>query len=148
VYEEEDHEGTIHPTIYLPEAPPFSEIQCSGVPLFPRIERSFPPFQAVCLYGGEEVAAWLNSLGKKPWEYTHVANEIRSGYDAEYRSRSPLYTKGADVMLGGWHTIWPWDSFYMPAEMRLIAWTFRDAEPWYEVWLDQMGNLAVKTRTT
>ena len=35
------------------------------------------------------------------------------------------------------------DNFYIPREMRLVLWTFRGAEPWYEVFLTAMLNYVV-----
>jgi hypothetical protein len=44
--------------------------------------------------------------------------------------------------------IWPDDDFFMPLEMRLVATTLRDAEPFLEVWLSELGNIRVKSRIT
>ena len=77
-----------------------------------------------------------------------VRDDLQAQYDAEFSRRCPLYTGGVEVVLGGWHTTWPEDSFYLPREVTLVVWTFCEAEPWYEVWMDQNFNLDVKERIT
>jgi hypothetical protein len=52
------------------------------------------------------------------------------------------------VRVGGWHTTWPDDDFFIPREMRLMLWTFQDSEPYYEVFLSPLLNYIVKDRIT
>jgi hypothetical protein len=51
-------------------------------------------------------------------------------------------------VLSAWHVTWPNDDFYIPREMRLMVWTFKDSEPWYEVFLSPLRNYVIKSRTT
>jgi len=44
--------------------------------------------------------------------------------------------------------IWPDDDFFFPLEMRLLVTTIRDAEPFYEIWLSDIGNIIAKERIT
>ena len=68
--------------------------------------------------------------------------------EAEFVRRAPFYEDGADVILGGWHMMWPDDDFFLPREMRLLATTIREAEPFVEIWLSELGNVSVKSRIT
>ncbi|AJG22393.1 hypothetical protein [Cupriavidus basilensis] len=113
---------------------PISDLQCDGLRLHAAEGKSFPPFEAVCLYGGECVAAWLKNLGLERHEYEKAASEPEAvGYFDAYAARSPIYRGDVDVVVGGWHQCWPDDEFYMPLEMRLAVLTLRDSEPWYEL---------------
>lgn len=65
-----------------------------------------------------------------------------------YRERCPLYLEDRPVaVLGGWHASWPDDEFYLPRQMRLALWTFREAEPWVEVF-ERSPNMPVRLRIT
>ena len=127
-----------------------TELQCDGLPLYLTEDKSFPPFEAICLYGSERVAAWLKSLGLERHDYQQAQLESQAvEYSDFYMSRTSLYQGGADVVVGGWHQLWSDDDFYMPLEMRLAIWTLRDAEPWYELWqATGNGNWSVKERIT
>jgi hypothetical protein len=110
---------------------------------------SFPPFEAVCLYGGPAVARWLSSLGLERFQYSEARSQhVAEEYEQEFMRRAPFYMEGVDVIVGGWHMIWPDDDFYLPREMRLLATTIRDAEPFLEVWLSDIGNVSIKDRIT
>lgn len=120
-----------------------------AIPLTARRAQSFPPFPAVCLYGDENVAAWLREQGLERWEYEEVPPQAISSFEDAWRARCPLFFNPPIVaQIGGWHIRWPEDDFYIPREMELLAWTFRDAEPWYEIFLTPMRNVVVKARIT
>jgi hypothetical protein len=131
-------------------APGLADLQCDGLPLHAIEGTSFPPFEAVCLYGGANVATWLKSLGLERHQYEQAACEPEAmDYFDAYMERSPIYQGGADVVIGGWHHCWAEDDFYLPLEMRLAAFTLRDAEPWYELWqATGSRNWSVKARIT
>src|SRR5208283_4274490 len=104
-----------------------------GTPLYGHEAVSFPPIMAVCLYGGVKVGEWIKSLGYERTDYDLIENtDLGQGYRQELMKRCPLYSNAYAAVLGGWHAMWPEDHFYMPSEMRLVLWTFRDAEPWIE----------------
>jgi hypothetical protein len=127
----------------------FADISCTGSRLHAVPAASFPPFQAVCLYGSDKVGSWLASLGLERFQYEAASShKIAQAYETEFMRRAPFYNSGADVIIGGWHMVWPDDDFFMPLEMRLIATTLRDAEPFLEVWLSELGNMSVKARIT
>jgi hypothetical protein len=130
-------------------SPKFSEISCTGEPLYATPSESFPPLEAVCLYGSRMVADWLRGLGLARHQYDAVrAKPIAERYVDEFTRRAPFYVSGAAAILGGWHMSWPEDDFFMPMEMRLIITTMRDAEPFFEVWLSAGNNCSVKSRIT
>ncbi|WP_395748223.1 hypothetical protein [Prosthecobacter sp.] len=112
----------------------FSALKFSGEALYATASTSFPPFAAVCLYGSERVAAWLREQGLARHEYWRVSGDLPDQYDTEWQRRSPFYQQNADVVIGGWHFLWPDDDFYIPQELKLVALTLRDAEPWFELW--------------
>jgi hypothetical protein len=130
-------------------SPAFSDISCTGRQLFAVPGASFPPFEAVCLYGGDAVGRWLRSLGLERHQYEEAgAHELAEAYQQEFMRRAPFYAADADVIVGGWHMVWPDDDFFLPREMRLLVTTIRDAEPYLEIWLSARGNIAVKERIT
>jgi len=112
----------------------FADLSFTGEPLYATAAQSFPPFAAVCLYGGERVGAWLRELGLARHEYWKAGGDLPELYEGEWQKRSPFYERNADVVVGGWHFLWPDDDFYIPLEMQLVALTLRDAEPWFEIW--------------
>jgi hypothetical protein len=120
----------------------------SGLVLLGSPMMSFPPLDAVCLYGNSEIEEWLKSEGLSRNDAADLdGTRLGDAYQREYQARSPLYVENADVVLGGWHMIWPEDDAYDENKGSLLLWTFRDAEPWIEVWLNG-GQLDVKERIT
>lgn len=120
-----------------------------SVPLATRPTKSLPPLEALLLYGGRTVQEWLSAQGLQQWQYCEVARDVRAGYQKHFDAQSPLCAKQPPfARIGGWHVMWPDDDFYIPREMRLMVWTFQDAEPWYEVFLSPLLNYAIKTRIT
>jgi hypothetical protein len=54
----------------------FADLEINGEPLYATPCASFPPFSAVCLYGGERIRAWLNELGRARYEYGMNTDEF------------------------------------------------------------------------
>ncbi len=120
-----------------------------AVPLKAVESVSVPPLEAVLLYGGPAVDAWLKGRGLRRWEYDYLNDDEREVYRSYFEDRNPLMSDAQPfARAGGWHLNWHSDDFYIPREMRLMLWTFRDSEPWYEVFLTSMLNLVVKARIT
>jgi hypothetical protein len=85
-------------------------------------------------------------------------NQYCGEYEKEFQRNCPLYNKkDVDAVLGGWHINWHDDrplwkpvqnerglldeeASYRCGDNRLVLWTFRDAEPWVEVWMDKDGR--------
>jgi hypothetical protein len=119
-----------------------------GTPLYGHETTSFPPIEALCLYGGPIIDEWLSLEGLERTDYDRAPyTKLGEKYFEAYGERCQLYAKGPAAVLGGWHAIWPDDDFYLPREMRLVLWTFRDAEPWIEVF-ERSPNLPVRVRIT
>jgi hypothetical protein len=113
----------------------FDSFRCDGAPLYATEAMSFPPLAAVCLYGGEKIEQWLGEMGRQRFEYQLLLSEpMCEEYQAEFARRSVLKRDDVDIVVGGWHELWPEDEYYTPAELRLLYMTLRDAEPWIEVW--------------
>lgn len=134
----------------LSQGPAIDALECDGLPLYARPAPSFPPFEALCLYGSDRIADWLAGLGLQRHDYHAASYEaLAMDYIDAVSERSPLPQGDADAVLGGWHQIWPEDDFFMPLEMRLALLTLREAEPWYELWLATgLMNWSVKERIT
>ena len=57
-----------------------------GIPLYGQEESSFPPIEALCLYGGPTIGEWLSSLGLDRTDYDHArALEMGEAYQEVYR---------------------------------------------------------------
>jgi hypothetical protein len=120
-----------------------------ATPLAAKPASSLPPLEPLLLYGGSAVQEWLSSQGLQRWDYEEVAPEVRDGYREHFNAQSPLCVEEPPfARIGGWHVSWADDDFYIPREMRLMAWTFQDAEPWYEVFLSPLKNYIIKSRIT
>jgi hypothetical protein len=143
----EDHERLDHVNVSTGK---LSEVVFEdSVPLTAKPATSLPPFEAVLLYGGPAVQEWLTSLRLQRWQYDDASPEVREQYLKEFNVQLPLCKEHPPfARIGGWHVSWPDDNFYIPREMRLMVWTFQDAEPWYEVFLSPLRNYVVKSRIT
>jgi hypothetical protein len=120
-----------------------------AVPLKSVRSVSLPPLEAVLLYGGPAVDAWLKERGLRRWQYADLTTKDTEGYESYFYERCPLMSASPPfARVGGWHIHWSDDDFYIPREMRLMLWTFQDSEPWYEVFLTGMRNYVVKARIT
>ena len=128
---------------------PLADLELSGgTPLYGHQAMSYPPIEALCLYGGKPVERWLASEGLDRTDYdVAFSTDVGQAYNRVYQERCPLYLNGAAAVLGGWHAIWPDDDFYLPREMRLVLWTFWESEPWIEVF-ERAPNLPVRIRIT
>jgi hypothetical protein len=108
-----------------------------------------PPLEAILLYGGPSVQQFLTTQKLQRWEYDKVNDEIQKQYLKYFNPQLPLCMKKPPfARIGGWHIQWPDDDFYIPREMRLMLWTFQEAEPWYEVFLSPLRNCVIKKRIT
>jgi hypothetical protein len=134
LFEWESVNGDRAPRVEADQRLRFRDLRFSGEPLFATPEPSFPPFAAVCLYGDGRVAEWLAGQGLTRHDYWQVTDDLQAQYTAEWERRSAFCRGAGDVIVGGWHFLWPEDDFFVPPELRLVALTLRDAEPWYEVW--------------
>lgn len=125
-----------------PRLTSFDQVECDGTPLRAVPGSSFPPFQAVCLYGSDAVAEWLRSEGFERHEYEAAALQTDLGdeYCQEFFDLGSYYTHKQDIMVGGWHLMWPSNDFYMPREMRLLVSAKEAGKSVWELWLTGRRN--------
>jgi hypothetical protein len=133
-----------------------------GVALFGREEVSWPEIEVLEAYLSKDEVASVMSAG---WA---------DAYFAHAQQCCPLYRDDVAAVLGGWHVGWPDGPPRLPRlaaqqqridraggpgavraadacrcePYRLLVWTLRDAEPWYEVWGDGEGELHAVGRIT
>lgn len=126
----------------------------TGVMLHARESKCLPPIEELFRRGSPRVQEWLNSKPWNPeWGYNSNfpdADGNADAYERAYQASQPLYGElSAWVSLGGWPMQWPEDDA-TPEQSRgaqLIAWTYRDAEPWLEIWLSN-GAFSIEHRVT
>ncbi|CAN5586470.1 hypothetical protein BH09VER1_BH09VER1_40550 [soil metagenome] len=112
--------------------------QRTGTELYAHPASVLPPIDAVFARGSEAVGEWIDSHG---WRRTIRYNDnfkgasVANAYERLWFEEFPLYAE-PDVyaVLGGWH--WPcadgdWHDFI---DDHLMIFTFKDSEPWVEVW--------------
>lgn len=123
----------------------------SGLPLFESKQISLPPVDAIFLHGGPKIDAYLKACA---WEAEHGLNgnfpdPIPSEYQKLYWFENcPLYSSsGPEAVRGGWCIPWPDGDYQDFKDKELVLWTFRESEPWIEVYRDGPG-FQVKQRIT
>ena len=126
------------------EAPITSKIALFGTSFL-----SLPPVDGVFLHGSEVIARFLSG---HDWPRTEPFNDnfpsaVPGEYEAAWQANCPLYRSGIAAAMGGWHMPWPDGDWYDLVDHELVVWTFRDAEPWVEVFLIA-GEYVVKQRIT
>lgn len=133
------------------EPHPLDPETCGGRLLWGTEEPSFPPPEALCLHGSPRVEAWLAERG---WSRKDGAEAVihrtpeGQAYVRKWQRYCPLYEREPPVaVLGGWPVMWPEDDVY-GQRGRLLLWTLRGAEPWFEVWIDAAGCLSAVARIT
>ncbi len=129
------------------------ELSLAGTKLFAHSSLSWPWIDAVFRFGSPAIQEWLADCDWQPkWVYNNNFRDsnIVADYEEFLRSRDPYFGEMEDVFarLGGWHLPWPEDDWVELLDKRLVAMTYRDAEPWLEVWLAENGDLDVLERIT
>jgi len=110
-----------------------------GIQLVGTEDVALPPVEALEVYGSEEMRSLLHNPDQ--------AEPLLSTYE----ERCPLHyadREGIYAMLGGRHVPWPENDAYDDEPGRLVLWTFKDSEPWLEVWQRPAGHLEVVPRIT
>lgn len=113
-----------------------------GIRLYGREEAAFPPIEAFLKFGSPALKKCLQPDSSPISEWDFLENE--------YMKHCPLYdsTDTVAAVVGGWHHPWPDGDWEQLNERRLVLWTFRDCEPWVEVWLNRSGRFQVLQRIT
>jgi hypothetical protein len=138
VYENFDDVRTLREqfTVVQADQPALALLHSDGIELVGTEDVSLPPERGLEVYGSEEMREALD-------------DPDQAGLLESYRC--PLHyadDEGIYAMLGGWHEPWPENDAYDDEPGRLVLWTFKDAEPWLEVWQRPSGHLEVIPRIT
>jgi hypothetical protein len=120
------------------DGPGFVLLGGGGIELVGTEDVALPPVEALEVYGSEE----MRRLLQRPAQSSPLDT---------YEERCPLHyadKEGIYAALGGWHVSWPESDAYDDEPGRLVLWTFKDSEPWLEVWQRPSGQLEVVPRIT
>ena len=123
----------------------------TGTRLYAKAAVSLPPIEAVFRFGPASVEQWLRENDWDPtWSYNpnFKDSETAGVYERAYQDNCPLYQNSCDAVIGGWHFPWPDGDWEDLLEQSLLLWTFREAEPWVELWSDPEGEYTVIQRIT
>lgn len=125
----------------------------TGLELFAHPGSSWPPIDAIFRFGSSPVKDWIAKCGWKPeWLYNSNFKDhhIVSAYEEHIREQNPFFREEEDVyaMLGGWHESWPENDWCDLLDKRLVVFTYQEAEPWVEVWVDRSQNFQVIQRVS
>jgi len=122
-----------------------------GLPLFAHPATSWPPIEAIFKFGSPAFKQWHSGEGhsqNSPEVYRLERSTVFGAYDQHLRMNNPLlgWPCGVYAALGGWSEPWPENDWYDLQEKRLVLFTYEDAEPYIEVWLDDNHNFQVIQR--
>ena len=132
IFTDEDDEGYVRVDSNIRLQP-----NKTATSLYAQPSTSYPPLEAIFRFGSSAVDSWLKANNwERTWEYNDNFKDqaVTRPYEQFYQSHTPLFLKGPYAQIGGWHMPWPagdWDDLL---SSNLVLWTFRDAEPWLEVW--------------
>jgi hypothetical protein len=123
----------------------------SGTALFAHPSSSWPPIDALFKFGSPAIKNWIAECGwpaDMPYHGGFKDHEIVNAYENHVRPLNPLFgeIEGVFAMLGGWHDAWPENDWFDLLDKKLVAYTFEEAEPWVEVWVDGGQNFQVIQR--
>lgn len=114
-----------------------ARLPLSGTPLAAHPRESWPPLDALFLFGSSAIQHWLTEYQWQP-ELGYNSNfpdvAVADSYNAVFQAQHPLYSDVAFAVLGGWHFPWPDGDWRNLLDGRLIVTTFREAEPLLEAW--------------
>lgn len=125
----------------------------AGTKLFAHPNVSWPWVDAIFRFGSPAIQEWLADCDwepERPFDGNFRDSNIVANYEENLRGRDPYFGEMEQVCarLGGWHLPWPEDDWVELLDKKLVAMTYRDAEPWLEVWLDKERNFEVLERIT
>jgi hypothetical protein len=118
--------------------------------LFGQAGRSLPPIDGVFRLGSRAVQRWLRANNWDPksgYNDNFADRDPVRQYERRYQSECPLYRRGAHAVLGGWHFPWPDGDWEELLKQALLVWTFKDSEPWVEVWRTKKGYRVIQRIT-
>jgi hypothetical protein len=111
-----------------------------GVPLRGTALQERPPLEVLFRKASQGLRRWLDQMKDHGWDLRAHARSpkfplhgVIEGYDRDWQSTHPLYTNAAYAQLGGWPLVWPEESALEQSGRTLVLRTYREAEPWVEV---------------
>ena len=121
----------------------------SSAKLFAEEVLSLPPVDAVFQLGSSAIESYLTRYGwQRTWPFNNnFKDSVPHDYEGLWQANCPMYIRGIVAVCGGWHFPWPDGDFAEHLNSQLALWTFKDAEPWIEVYFDGHG-FSVKERVT
>lgn len=125
------------------------EPMTSDTPLFGEPYRFLPHIDTLFQQGSDAINAFLETNG---WSREDPYNDnfphpAAAAYERLWQQNCPLYVGEIDAAINAYQMPWPDDDWDEVGDLDLILWTFRDAEPWVEVY--KSGNdYIVKQRIT
>jgi hypothetical protein len=96
-----------------------------------------PPIEVVFRLGADCVGQWLHQCRwRRDIDYNDNFPDRgpTDAYLRAYMAEYPLYSGTTEAVIGGWHFPWPDGDWASRMDQRLLLCTFRDSEPWVEVW--------------
>ena len=119
-------------------------------PLRPVPGRSLPPMDALFRLGSDAIGQWLEARGwQRDWGYnSNFPDDVARQYEQVFEERHPLYTDSVWATVGGWHFPWPDGDWDDRLHDTLLVTTYRDSEPWLEIWATADDGLQALARIT
>ncbi|MEM6504274.1 MAG: hypothetical protein AAF711_02270 [Planctomycetota bacterium] len=121
----------------------------SDCPLHGEPYRFLPHLDTIFKQGSEAVEAFLaaNDWSRDDSYNDHFPGPTAAAYERLWQENCPLYVGEVEAAIGPFQMPWPDDDWDEVGGLNLVLWTFRDAEPWVEVYQTQ-GGWIVKQRIT
>ncbi len=136
----------------------FDLFSAGSIPLYAHVHRALPEPQSLERLLPEFWKGWLrrkapDKLSGIPIAHPEIVEAFRS-YEDIYFEESPIYQRARPpfgeivAVIGGWARTWPEEEEGDRLGHQLVLTTFRDAEPWYEVYVDRTGAFEALARIT
>jgi hypothetical protein len=123
----------------------------NGIQLYAHPVSILPPIEAVFAHGSAEIGSWLAAHGWKRNE-RYNSNFPDAGlvhaYEKIWFAEHPIYKNHSEIYAttGGWHFPGQDSDWHDLISAKLILTTFRDSEPWVEVFQLSNGDYKVIQR--
>ena len=111
--------------------------QPNGEKMFGTRFKCLPSVGVVLSKGNSEIRRWLRGQGvwSGDTEGAHFDDQDPvDHYEAGFERHHPYFLNDCDAMLGGWGIVYPDSNWRNLMSKSLLVTTFRDSEPWLEVY--------------
>jgi hypothetical protein len=155
-----DREDPVAQVTHNPEGVFGITTEQANQPLYAVPGEAWPPFVAVLQLATPAIKSWIAESGINsefpfwPSQDPKAGHAIKAAYQEHRANYEPLFREGHEmpdevyIRLGGWHDLWPEADWLDLMDNKLIAFVYRDAEPYVEVWQSPDGQLSVIERIT